>query len=139
MKKITLLFSLNILLVSSSFAIDLSCPPESAVKSVKLIKAIPHPFDPDVWNFASTVITDRGNEWNIWFGTFLPGVRTKEEALKQGQLYFNHASIVIKQPHAYDTPDKKWLCDYVPPGREYWISSMSPPGYETNTSRAAKK
>ena len=94
---------------------NMECPSADAVKSVKLINAIQHEQNSLIWNFPSTVISHKGVEWNIWFGTFLPEVKSKRDALVQGQIYFDHAVLKINEPTPY--PDKTfYYCDYMTPG-----------------------
>ncbi|RDI48694.1 hypothetical protein [Aquicella lusitana] len=125
MKKLFILFLL-LLLMPPVFAENLTCPSESQIKRVKLIKAMQNPYDPTCWDFISHVFRHAGKEWNVGFGTFLPDAKTPAEALKQGQAYFDQSPLIIKEPQPVDIPHKI-LCDYMPTGRLYWVSALSPP------------
>lgn len=116
--------------VNSSFA-EPVCPNADAIKHLKLVEAIQHQLDPDVWNFASAQLEVSGQKWNIWFGTFLPNVINAEDALQQGQIYFNQAEIIRKNPSAYPSSRGYFICDYIPEGALYWISAVNPPAYGT--------
>ncbi|TAK74791.1 MAG: hypothetical protein EPO11_06370 [Gammaproteobacteria bacterium] len=134
MKKFGLIV-LSLMLSSRIFAGEVTCPPDDQVKSVTLTEAFQSPYDPESWNFISTVFTHDGSTWNVSFGTFLPDAKTQEEALEQGQAYFNNAALQIKHPRPVAIPGKT-LCDYVPDGEEYWISATTPP--ETTGARVKK-
>lgn len=118
-----------LLFLNTSFAKMPTCPSDFQVKKVKLIEAIQHSLDADVWNFASTVITNKGTRWNIWFGSFFPNIKTPQEALRKGQAYFDTSSLMIKNPHPYRGLPSYIFCDYMPPGSAFWVSAVSPPAY----------
>lgn len=134
MKKIffTYLLPTMLLLASNVVFADLTCPPEDQVKSVKLIQAYQHPYDPDCWYLISASFMHDDNAWSVSLGTFFPGVTTEEEALEQGQAYFDQAAIVNKNPIPVAIPNKI-LCEYIPNGRSYWISAVTPPDAVTSS------
>jgi len=109
----------------SLLALELTCPSNDSVKAVKLINASQHPYDPTYWSFVSDYFTYQERLWRVEFGTFLPTVETKSQAMRQGQIYFDQAPIVIEDAHPVDIP-RYWLCEYVPNGREYFIAAVSP-------------
>ncbi len=124
-KTIAILASVFLLTTHQALAF-ITCPPDNQVKSVKLTEAFQSPNDPACWNFISNVFTHDGAPWNVSFGTFLPNAKTEQEALEQGQAYFDNASIQIKHPVPVPIPGKI-LCTYVPNGEAYWISATTPP------------
>jgi hypothetical protein len=117
---------------STIFAQVATCPFESQVKSVLLIQAFQDPYDPECWNFISNNFTHDSVQWNVSFGTFLPDAHTSDEALEQGQAYFDSAELRIKRPLPVQIPGET-LCNYVPEGEEYWISASSPPELESQS------
>lgn len=106
-----------------------TCPPDDQVKSVLLIQAFQDQYDPECWNFISNNFTHDGLQWNVSFGTFLPNAHNSEEALEQGQAYFNAAKLQTEHPFPLSISGGETLCIYVPNGEEYWISASSPPEY----------
>lgn len=112
----------------------ITCPPTEQVKNVKLVQAIQNPYDETCWDFNSETFSFDGRQWNVEFGTFLPEAKTVDEALKQGQIYFDKSPLVIKHPTSDKLPNHIVLCDYMPTGRLYWVSALTPPQYGVTKS-----
>src|SRR5205085_2579731 len=97
-----------------------------------LMRSIQHPVDPDLWDFISTRFFHDDLEWEVYFGTFFPGVKDPREALRLGQDYFkSKAEIIIEGPEPEQIPGMI-LCEYTPTGREYWIAANTPPSGKNN-------
>lgn len=115
------------LIATNAIANKLTCPKEDQVKGVKLTHPLQHADDKELWDFSSTSFMHEGIEWQVTFGSFLPTATTPDIALKQGQTYFDQAPLINKYPKPIILPSHVILCDYVPTGREYWLSALSPP------------
>lgn len=116
---------------ANALANKFTCPKEDQVKIVKLVRPLQHADDNELWDFYSTTFLHENIEWQVTFGTFLPNATTPDIALKQGQAYFDQAPLINKHPKLVILPHHVLFCDYVPAGREYWISAVSPPqGYK---------
>lgn len=108
-----------------------SCPPAALVKQAHFIKAVQHPFDKTCWNLLSAAFNYNGREWDVEFGTFLPTAKTPQAVLEQGQAYFDKSPLVFTHPKPDEIPNHILLCDYMPTGRLYWVSALTPPQYGT--------
>jgi hypothetical protein len=112
----------------SSYAYKIKCPSVQQVKSVKFIEGTQNQSDPTCWDFISTPFTDSaGRDWNVTFGTFLPTAKTQDEALREGQAYFDSSPLDRQHPSSDKINKHLTLCEYMPTGRLYWVFALSPP------------
>lgn len=111
------------------FAKNIICPPASLVKQAQFFRAVKNPHDEESWNFLSHAFSFNGGVWNVEFGTFLRKANTAQQALKQGQAYFDRSPLLYQHPSPDELPSGIFLCNYMPTGRLYWISALSPPQY----------
>lgn len=127
MKKSFFLFLLASSLNNNlALAEKLTCPTSTIVKTAKFVSPIQDPYDREVWNFLSAPLSYGNRTWQISFGTFLPQAKTPQEALVLGQAFFDNNPLLNKNPSLVKIPHQI-LCDYMPEGRTYWVSALTPP------------
>lgn len=75
---------------------DLPCPSISAVQSNAKFVMAEKVFD-SYWGLVARSFSENDNSWNVALAVMLPDVTDPNEALKQGQDYFNE-NVMLEEP-----------------------------------------
>ena len=120
MKKLVLL---SLVCATSALYAAVYCPPPEWMRTAKFKIPQQNPLDETQWNFLTEWMQYEGESWKIEYGSFFPHVHTAEEALKVGQIAYQHSPPTIPYPDAYAIPGY-WVCEYTSLGRAYWIAAL---------------
>jgi hypothetical protein len=132
-----LFFSYNLFAATKQGEID--CPPISTIANVKFIKSqLAFPNDKTLWVMISDSFNYFDNEWNVSYLVRLPNASTPNEALYQGQIYFN-TKVVLSNP-THPAPPGYLSCEYahVDDGYNGYLVQANSPAADIGSSKFSK-
>lgn len=112
-------------------AVQLACPTIAMITAnAKFIQA--ERGWEEMWGMASNDFNYHGTDWNVIFATSLPNAGTAQEALAQGQAYFQeHVNLIDPTPH---TENGTTICMYSADNNQYMVAAANPPLHFSGTA-----
>ncbi|MBA3661555.1 MAG: hypothetical protein H0W64_07495 [Gammaproteobacteria bacterium] len=109
------------------------CPPISTITAVKFISA--KTYIAGQWELLSNSFNHKNQDWNVIFGVKMPDVKSSEDALEKGQVYYS-SKVSLTQPRTYFS-NGSTFCVYVnKPRGDYSVIAINPPIKRDETTAA---
>lgn len=128
----TLISAAVLLLSCNAYAkpsADVNCPCIPLVTAnAKFVQAERSSHNETLWGMISNDFSYKGADWNVIFATTLPNATSSQEALEQGQAYFQQ-HVTLLNPESATTDDGQNICLYnkLSDGNGYLVAAINPP------------